>query len=632
MAVSIKKVTTKPIFVFFLAWCLYFILFWTKALYLDNSGNFMAGHPIIWSDWAAHLTMTNAIEQRGLFIENPLLIGEPFRYPFATNALSALILRLGIPLIPAMVVPSFVSSILLIFSLTWWFSTLLRNTASARLATTFFMFSGGLGFLFALKDMQLTSAPLAHLANTSLSYTYQENIGLVAINVVHGMVIPQRAFALGMALGLIGLTLILIWWRDKQDTQLISEGSESNKSQNIVARLYTISKTLLPAGLLLGLLPSIHTHSFLAVFFILSCWACISILHKEKSKIIGWIFLVVLIGLLAIPQLHFLNALSFVPRLQEISLQSAQSVESIQVGSLNVESAQLAKVELTQPPHSKIATALGWMAPKFGESWLVFSIKNWGVVLCLAAITTLALGIKKTEPNKKMLQEFLPFWIIFILANVFSFQPYIWDNTKLLMWSYLGFCGLSAYAITEIIKKSHNLNAQQKYGSSKQVLILALLLVALSTASGSLDIYRILRHDLHKQQLSSSQDLELVAWVKNNTNLNSVWLTANWHTHWLFTLTGRQAVMTYPGWIWTHGFEYKHLDTLSRKIYESSSLDIASIKETGITHIVVGPHEKNQYKISKLWTSPSQSDHLKIIFQTETTKIFEVTCCEINEK
>ncbi len=562
-----------PLRVFFLCWISFFVLFWSKALFIDATGNLVAGHPIIWADWAAHLTMTNAIAQRGINIASPLVIGEPFRYPFMINAVSAVLIRLGVGLIPAMVMPSFLSSIFLLFALVWWFRILLKSDSKAMLATTFFFFSGGLGFVYALKDISVVwqQAELpwyTFLAQTSQSYTYHEKFSVVAINVIHGMIIPQRAFSLGVAVALIGLTLILRWWRSEQN----------------IKRFEKSWWQLMAAGVLFGFLPLIHTHSFIAVFCILSCWAIVSLVQKQLKKLLGWMLIAGITTVIALPQLIYLQVFT--------------EFTNTTIGS------------------SATSIRIGWMASDFSMNWIVFSLLNWGVVLPLAA---LSLGMLRKE---KLALETLPFWVLFIAANLVSFQPSIWDNTKLLIWAYIGFCGLAATSIAQLISQQAR---QKKYILRVKVaFVIGVFLAMLAVASGSLDLYRILRHDLHKQQLASTQDLELAQWVKKNTPKESIWLTGNWHTHWLFTLTGRQAVLTYPGWVWTHGYSYQEQEMLTRNIYEGASVNPVNLQKYGITHIVVGPYERQQFRVNPIWNSDNPSTFVELLYETKTTRIFVV--------
>src|SRR5258708_17112324 len=132
---------------YFVAWILYFILFWRKAVFFDPSGNFFAGQVNIWGDWAAHFTMGTALATRGIFISSPLLLGAKFSYPFFADLISAILLRSGVPFILAFVIPSFLSSIAIVFALYFFYFQVFRSRAIGILASLIFLLNGGLGFL-----------------------------------------------------------------------------------------------------------------------------------------------------------------------------------------------------------------------------------------------------------------------------------------------------------------------------------------------------------------------------------------------------------------------------------------------------------------------------------------------------
>src|SRR5689334_25310108 len=88
-------------------WSLFFVAFWSRAFGFDDAGNLWAGHPHLWADWAIHFTFGNAMAERHLIpAASPLLVGRPLAYPFAVDLISAVLLRAGVPLLRAFVVPS----------------------------------------------------------------------------------------------------------------------------------------------------------------------------------------------------------------------------------------------------------------------------------------------------------------------------------------------------------------------------------------------------------------------------------------------------------------------------------------------------------------------------------------------
>ena len=62
-------------------------------------------------------------------------------------------------------------------------------------------------------------------------------------------------------------------------------------------------------------------------------------------------------------------------------------------------------------------------------------------------------------------------------------------------------------------------------------------------------------------------------------------------------LTGRQVVMTYGGWVWSHGMDYKQVESDVRKMFKTMNFDL--FKKYGVNYIVVDEHAQRKYGISK---------------------------------
>lgn len=577
------KIYQRRVFLYVCVWTAYFAWFWHKALSLNASGDLVAGHVNIWGDWAVHLTMTTAIAERGINIGSPILIDAPFTYPFFVNAISAGLLRLGGDLISAMVLPSFLFSIGLVIALLWSFKQFFKSWNISMLATTFFLFSGGLGFLYAGQTVLSSNDFMYELLNPSDRYTRIDAAGIKWINVIDSMIIPQRAFAPGFTIGIIALTWIYQWW------------VENKKA----------TWKLLLSAVLIGLLPIIQTHTFLAVFIILSFWAIsaisISFLFKitrthtvkeflsllSKSAF-PWFGIAVIVSIFAIPLL-------------------------MQIGVLTLTSST------AETSHS-FSVMRGWLASEYNQSWWFFALQNWGIVpiIALFGLSIRGLQFKKKADRAKQILTFLPFFVLFILANLILFQPFAWDNTKLFIWAHFGFSGLAAYAISAGYHKAKLEPSIAKKWAS--VLVLCAL-VFIGSASGALDAYRILRHKLDSHVFLTKEELTLAQWTINNTNPYSNWLTGDQHNHWLYTMTGRQPIMAYRGWLWTHGYKYQPQEFAVTTLYTDPRNNLHLLKKYSIDYVVIGPHERTEWKADEqTWT-----ELFPVIHQTKNTKIFKIS-------
>ena len=563
---------------FFMFWIVYFFMFWAKGLYYDAFDNLVAGHVNIWGDWAAHMTMGTAMAVRGpLLSESPLIVGQPFAYPFVSNMLSGFLFNLGFSLIDSFLFPSFFFSLAVVFALFWLYKTLFQSRKIALLATTIFLLNGGIGFYYFVQDIASSPKPLTTFLNPPHEYTRYDQKGIKWISVIDSMIIPQRAFGLGFPVGLLALGLIY-------QASFKKHSKQTNKK--------LVNTKMVQAGLLLGLLPIIHTHSFLALFVILGCWSSGDILliwlKEQKSKklkellfkkILHWASLAAITAVLAIPL---------------ISLFLLQNVENF----------------ITWYP--------GWLAIDFKENWFVFWFKNWTIVPLLAGAGWLLLLQSKKRVIRNFGILFLPFFILFTVANLWLFQPYAWDNTKLLIWSSVGFSGLSAWLLNKGWIHATSLIPHKKI-ILKSLLVICFCFV---TASGVIDTYYISRHDLHSHVMFSKEEVDLASWARKNTPPDSRWLTGEQHNHWLFVLTGRQTLMAYRGWLWTHGYDYKPVEAAVSKMFMHPEGNANLFKQYDVDYIVIGPNEKMVWQANTQYFA-DHAEQFTLIKLTENYSIYQ---------
>jgi hypothetical protein len=550
--------------IYFSFWLIYFLIFWSKALFFDKFGNLVAGHVNIWGDWAAHFTMGSAMANRGLLLDSsPLLINAKFSYPFVADMISAIILKISGDLIYSFIVPSFLLSLFFVWAIYYFFKTLWQSERKAILSSLIFMFNGGLGFYFFFKEIAESKNPFLALINPAHEVTRYDLYSIKWINVIDSMIIPQRSFLLGFPLTILALTIIY-----------------KNFFQNKEVKL----KQSVISGIILGLMPIIHTHSFLAAFIILAFWSFEDILNKLKiqfkdfkikkwpsSRLKEWGNLLIITGLISLPLIghYFLG---------------------------NVDQG-----------FSKFYP--GWLAKSFQMNWLEFWWRNWFLVPWLSIIGYLLIAKKEI----KRLFIFSPFIFIFIIANLYLFQPFAWDNTKMFIWSSLGFSFLTVYTLEQILKKKwRNLFLK------KLVATLIGSVFILMILSGLMDSYYIIRHDLHSHIMYQKEELDLANWLKTETEPDAIWLTGDKHNHFVFNLTGRQTVLTYRGWLWTHGYDYRPIEKDVQLMFSDPNNHLELLKKYNIKYIVVGQNEKTVWKANE----EQFMINFPLIKQTNNYKIF----------
>ncbi len=533
---------------YFALWTAYFAAIWSRAVVVEKSGEIFAGHPYLWGDWAVHFTMGSSMAYRHLFLsESPLLFGAPFKYPFLANLISAALLRLGLPFFNAFTIPSFVFSVALVFALYFLYKTLFASSKVAVVASLIFLFNGGLGFVEFIKDVVASPHSLDTLLNPPRMYTRMDDLNIVWISVINSMVIPQRAFQIGFPLALAALGL-------------------GYARRTLLAGL--------GAGLLFGLLPIAHSHSFLAVSLIFLFWGTADLLFSET------------------------------PRARAAHFKHWARV--LVAGALVA--APFILIFLRGPSVFSIRWMPGWYANEKHIGWLFFWWINWGVTPA-AAIAGLAAFIWRqpsVRARYKQALTFLPFFLLFALVNLCLLQQWIWDNTKLLVWASLGLSGLAGYFLWFLF--------QQRSAITKAA---AVLFFVLMTASGAADAYRALIPKLNRNRMYTAEDVLLAQWAIKQTDKDSIWLTGHNHNHWAFNLAGRRALMTYEGWLWTHGYAYKQIKSDVQSMFLDPGTELL-YKKYGVDYIVLGPEEKGTLK-----ANPDYFDRVfTLVRKTENYQVY----------
>lgn len=174
----------------------------------------------------------------------PVYAGAPVTYPFVSNLLSGMLLRLGFSYPFSFLVPSIVVTMITLVLLYHFFTVFLRSSRAASLASTIALCSGGIGAFLLMSEKGF---PV--LWDPTISTTQIPSLAIEVNTIVASMLIPQRAFLFGLPLGL--LLLVFLY------TQFLT----TNSPKTFRTRRYV------GMGLLAALLLIIHTHTYLVIVF-----------------------------------------------------------------------------------------------------------------------------------------------------------------------------------------------------------------------------------------------------------------------------------------------------------------------------------------------------------------------------
>lgn len=303
---------------------LFAVYLWLHMFVFDGK-DYWAGWKYIRGDWIIHLPyITNFAYRKFPILNQPLLSGEPFRYHYAADLVSGFLLRAGLPLTGAVILPSIIFSILLIFMLYVFYRTILGKPLSAVISFCLFLLTGGMGIFIVLFRTVVFSQGFA-TDDPVIQLTKLHDAGIWWENIVLAEFLPQRAFLMAFPLAL--LVLVLLY-------QVL--GSLRNLNRN----------TAVVIGLITGMMPLVHFQTFFVLILFTAFTFAYSYIRNRRD-IRYWVLLFFVTALISVPilTLHF--------------------------GGLST---------------SYVRFHLGWLAPANPQGFILFWLGNTGPVLILALI------------------------------------------------------------------------------------------------------------------------------------------------------------------------------------------------------------------------------------------------------
>ncbi|HEV3470921.1 MAG TPA: hypothetical protein VG148_16480 [Pyrinomonadaceae bacterium] len=239
----------------------YWRLFSAHMLAEGPDGVYSGGNS--WFDMAFHAALASSFAHgRNFPPAYTPLPPEPLLYPFLPDFLTAALMAAGVQMRTALLataVPLALACTAAFYTLAW---RVARSRAAAVAAVCLFLLNGGLGFVELFRDWRQSGQGFLPFWN-SLGENYA-NIwarGIHWTNLVADTLLPQRASLFGLPAALVVFTLFAVVWRRGSG----GEGGRTSEGQGPEA---TDRRIMLAAGVLAGLLPLFHTHSYFAVGFV----------------------------------------------------------------------------------------------------------------------------------------------------------------------------------------------------------------------------------------------------------------------------------------------------------------------------------------------------------------------------
>jgi hypothetical protein len=504
----------------------------------------LAHYPNTWSDWSFHASYTTAFAfGQNLPPQNPIFAGTPFRYTFGPDFASALLVGGGWSIPAALAWPSWAMTVLALSGLILWGRRLTGGVGAGLIAVTLTLLGGGIGFWYFFGD----AARLGLLnALTQIPRTYDRfdpPVNIQWYNPILSYYLPQRSFVFGAAIVMAVLLLLtapsltspFLRWRETLGTIRSSWRRWTLKSEAVA---------FLVAGALTGLLPLFHVHSLVVLGIVTGCWA---LLFPRPA----WLGFFALMLVLAVPRL-----LMAVPG--DAGAPLAHQYPQLMAGWMSQ----------FDPPFS------GYDLPPW------FWLKNTGLfwpLLLVALLSPLAL-------RGRVRLLLAPFVLVFLVANVIKFQPWDWDNSKLLVFWYMA----SAVAVGAVLVR---LARAHLFGG----VVAAAIWLSL-VASGVLSLMQFLPPQGLAYVWFSSEEVQLAAQVRAQTAAKAVFVTGEEPNNPIADLAGRSVLMSYPGWLWSYGINYERRQADIARIYKGGPSSLSLLSQYHVDYIVIGPNERSAFQ------------------------------------
>ena len=535
-------------------------------------------------DLPLHLQVINSFAQgHNLPPEDPTFAGVRFAYPFLVDFLAAMMVRAGAEVIFVMWLQNMVMAMALVGLLHYWTILLTRSRLAGVIAPLLVLFSGGLGWWLLFSEGG--DGFFATLGNLQHDYTIVPNSILRWGNSLTTLFVPQRSILFGLPLA---ITIFCQWWlaiSQQEDAQSsgaaaspTSAREQSNapsarlsKAQNKRSRKAAALpqpeppnfdlRRMLAAGLLGGLLPLIHAHTFLVV---MAAAACLLIIFQTAGR--RWLYFFALALIVCAPEILWLA----------------------NTGGVNT--------------RSYLGWQPGWDHGQHNVIWFWFV--NTGLFIPLLVFSLVwRRGTLKLPP--RVLKFYFPFVFCFVVANLFKVAPWVWDNIKVLFLWYVASAPLVGWLLAKWWQ-------QRSFLRWLAPIALATLLLA-----GALDVLRVVSEASEYLEFDT-QGIATASLISAQTPPRALILHAPTYNSPVF-LTGRRSLLGYPGWMWSRGLDYSERSADIERIYLGAPEAEGLLRKYHVDYVLVGPMELASFGVNEQFWSKH-----KVLSQAGAYRVYQI--------
>jgi len=514
---------------------------YTHCLRVDEVGNWNVGQST-YGDLPMHTAFITSLKNVPFPPEYSFFPGTRLSYPFLMDSLSTTFYLMGCSLQLSMILPGTLMMALCFMGVMCLARQMTSGRTAIVLAALLFFLNGGLGFLY---DFDLAGGFEAD--GTPTFWTRIEAIlqgyyktptnqpdpnNLRWSNVIADLMIPQRTLLGGWCM--VIPCLYLLWMTFDPDHM------EKKRIRPVVL-----------LGIWSGLLPLIHTHSFLALA-LCSLGMMLYDLRHEKDRWEVFRHYLIYGGLAAALSIPQLFGFTFTQTFQEGS-------------------------------HSFLTFQFNWVNNRGGQGmrdfYFWFYIKNIG-------LPVIALVLALFEKDKRNRRTFSGAAVIILAAELIRFQPNEYDNNKLFYLAWLLCCMIVANWCREMWRRLEGLRARR---------VIAAMLACATFLSAGLTLWR---ECVSSYQAFSVYAVEAGEYVRDHTEEDAVFLTGNHHLNPVSSIAGRTIVCGPDLWLYWHGFDTSERKADLRAFYADPAGNAQVLAKYDVDYIYVSSYERADYTVN----------------------------------
>jgi hypothetical protein len=515
--------------------------------------------------------------------QHPEFAGASLTYPFVVDFVTAMFVRAGASLENAFFWQNYAMMLALTGLLHRWALRLTRDRIAALLVPALVFLSGGFGWWQFLKESAQGGGVVQVLPKLPHDYTIMAG-GYRWGNAITALLVPQRGILLGISLSLIVWTL---WLRATESPE--AEPDKQPDSVGFLARPFTL-RLMMVAGLIAGLMPLVHAHSFVVTMCMGGCLAVIQSLYSINKQRVSWqdqpwqeILQDNLLPI-CLPWLAFFGI--------AIAVGGSQALWATRGSAMGA--------------GKFFGWSFGWDHGSENVWWFWIKNTSWFIPLFIVALLW---HRRKSLAPARLWYFCLPFTLCFVFPNLFRLAPWVWDNIKVLTYWWIASAPVVAILLARLWRARGAMRA------------LAVILLITQLGAGTLDVWRAASGTVERQTFDQ-HGIAFAELIKRVTAPGSLILHAPTYNDPVY-LTGRRSFMGYPGHLWSHGLDYGDREAEVKAIYTGAPEATGLIEKLGIEYVVVGPLEKAWLGEQKLKLNPDLFEHYNKVGEQNEYQLYQ---------